>query len=554
MNETNSNDTVSKIKVSVIKPSKESRFNTIKLLELYGNMEDNLNGILNKECPLPEYDYIIKTYECAESYRVVDPDLHDALIATCMYQTYRQVMTDDDPSALMDEVTDAKGAARSKLNLNSLANYLIKNYCIISHNSIPYLYIGNQYYADERKERLKKDITKILKRLNYSDHAKVNDISKDIIDRVINETQKLREYPFNNLSSELIPVIDGVVDRKTMTLLPHSPAFKMLYRLNAAFRPKLDPKPVNDYLNSLVEVKEDADLLLQITAQALLQDSQYQLAYIFTGDGSNGKSLFISFMENFIGKHNYTSISLHTITENKFARASLEGKLLNLYPDLEKNAVKYLGIFKALTGADEVQVERKFGAPFQLRNKAVFCFASNELPEVTDATYAFWRRICVIPFPNKFSPDPLFINTVITEENMSIFLNLIINKMNRIEQQGLTRSNRVEEAARMWKARSSSAYAFVQDCMVKDTEGKILKVNLENLYYAYCEEKDLSRQDFKNVTSELIKLGVIPVRTRDKEQKMTWIYRGCKYVKKEVAYMNVNDDEPEPELKMKEEI
>lgn len=553
----NSNDTSKHINVSVIELKKDGKYNTNKLMELYGNNIDRINDLINK----PEdhahdaiYDKITYIIQCAKKFETTDIELHDVMIATACYQYYRFVSNEDeDFNTLFDEIPDSKGDMKRKLNFNSLAQYLIKKYCIISHNDVPYIFIGNQYYMDEQRKRLKKDITKILKLVDYSDHTKVNDISKDIIDRIINETQKIRKYPFNDLSNDMIPVINGVIHRKTMTLLPHSPAFRMLYRLNAEFRPELDSKPVNDYLNSLVEIPEDADLLLQVVAQALLQDSQYQLAYIFTGDGSNGKSLFIAFTENFIGAKNYTSISLHTLTENRFAIASLEGKLLNLYPDLEKSAVKYLGIFKALTGADEVQAERKFGAPFQLKNKAVFAFSANELPEVTDATFAFWRRLCIIPFPNTFKPDPLFAQKLITPENMSIFLNLVIDKMNRIETQGLTRSNRVEEACTLWKCRSSSAFAFVNECMVKDVNGRITKPNLENLYRAYCEEKDITMQDFRNVVRELGKLNVITARTRD-DQHLIYIYRGCKYNKPTVKYVTEVIDEDAPELKLKEEI
>jgi len=527
--------------VNFIQLSKESKYNTIKLAELYSSYSDQLKQLIETQDARAHdiiYDKIIHTYNCAKKFENVDTELHDVMIATCLYQMHA-FLVDTDYNLLMDEVGEENNT-KLKLNYNKLAEFLIKKYCIISHNDIPYLYIGNQYYSDERRSRLKKDITKVLEALNWSDHTKVSDISKDIVDRIINSTQKIRAYPFNELSNDLIPVINGVVHRHSMRLLPHSPAFRMLYCLNAEFKPDMDPKIVNDYLNSLVEVKEDADLLLQIPSQALLQNPQYQLAYTLTGDGSNGKSIFIGFLQFFIGQRNYTAISLHTLTENRFACASLEGKLLNLYPDLEKQAVKYLGIFKALTGADNIQVERKFGAPFSLKNKAVFCFSANELPEVSDATYAFWRRICVIPFPNKFGPDPFFVQKLHTPDNMSAFLNLVINKMNRIEAQGLTRSNRVEEACKLWKARSSSAYAFVQDCIVKDSNGKIIKSVMESLYRAYCDEKDITMQDFKNVVNELHKLNIITARARN-DQQLVYVYHGCKYVRPEVKYIK---DEP----------
>ena len=407
-----------------------------------------------------------------------------------------------------------------------------------------------------KRERLKKTITKILEDIGYSDHTKTSDISKDIIDRIINKTLKIRKYPFNELSSELVPVENGVVHRKLMKLLPNSPVFRMTYHLNAKFNPNLDPKSMNDYLNSLVEIKEDAELLLQIPAQALLQ-MMHQLAYVFIGEGQNGKSTFISFLQMFIGQENFTTMSLQELTDNRFAKAELEGKLMNMYPDLNKGAIKYSGIFKALTGGDEINGERKFGQPFKFRNKAVLCFAANELPTVDDATYAYWRRWCVLPFPNKFDVVPDFLKNLTSDDNMSIFLNLVLNKMNRIEEHGLSVNNRVEQACHMWKTSSSSAYAFVSDCIVKDANSKIWKPVLEDLYISYCEDKDVTRQDFSHVTKELAKIGAIAARAR-KDNKLVYVYSGVKYTKenldvKYIPYVEENEEEA-PELKMKEEL
>jgi P4 family phage/plasmid primase-like protien len=533
----NSNDTSKDINLAINNISKEydkrSKYNTTKLLELYKGYEDTLYDIIKNrdyQYPIIPYNHIIDTYDIAESLKNSDSDLRDAMIATCYYQIHSWIAGEENSTQFIDEPDD-DSKSKPKLNLNKIAKYLIDKYCIISYNGFPYLYIGNQYYLDENKRRLKKDISKILTDIKWSDYIKTGEIKKDIIENIIDKNQKLNTYPFNSLSNELIPAENGVVIRKTGVLLPHSPAFRMLYRLNAEYHPGLNPKPVNEYLNGLVDVPEDADLLLQIPAQALLQNPQYQLAYALTGDGSNGKSLYIAFMQQFIGKRNFTSISLHTLTENRFAVASLEGKLMNLYPDLEKSAVKYLGIFKALTGGDIVQCERKYGTPFNLENKAVFCFSANELPDVSsDNTYAFWRRWCVIPFPHKFEADPKFSEKLTTKENMSIFLNLVIDKMNRIDEQGLSVSKRVDEARNLWKSRSSSAYAFVSDCISKDIYGKVPKIDIENLYHAYCEERDITIQDIKNVTNELIKMGILVTRIRDGSH-FIYVYRGCKYHK-----------------------
>jgi len=519
------------INVALLNINEETKYLTIKLMEMYGSMIDSLKEILTENSNNEPYRTIISTFGCAKMFEKTDMDLHDALIATALFEIYKHLYEDDDYDQFMVNTLDAKGIPKVKMDYDILSKYLIRKYAIISFGGIPYVYINDQYYADGRLEKLIKEILKIFKHTEVSKHIKIKDLVKDIIFRIVGTEQKIVESPFNRLSNKLIPCKNGIVHRETMILLPNSPAFGMLYRLNAVFDPNVKTNEMGKYLDSLVEVPEDAELLLQIPAQALIQNPQHQLAYTLTGDGKNGKSTYIIFLQNFVGRFNYTSISLQDLTENRFARAELDGKLLNAYPDLNKNAVKYTGIFKALTGSDTIQCERKYGQPFQLTNKAVFCFSANELPEISDATYAFWRRLCVIPFPNRFESDPYLIERLCSQDNMSAFLNLVINKMNRIDLQGLSKSDRIEKANQLWKARSSSAYAFVTDCIQKDVNGKISKPTMENLYRAYCEDKDITTQSFVNVVNELQKLHVIISRTRDESSHMISVYRGIKYVK-----------------------
>ena len=138
------------IKVPVLKALKESRFNTQKLLQIYGQPIDELTYILDNNSNMndPEYNDIINTWKSAEEFRAVDEDIYEALIATCYYKMYKNLHEKDDTDLLMDQPEEGDTKTKPKLNYNKLAEYLIKKYTIISHNGIPYLFIGNQYYID----------------------------------------------------------------------------------------------------------------------------------------------------------------------------------------------------------------------------------------------------------------------------------------------------------------------------------------------------------------------------------------------------------------------
>ena len=505
------NGTSDKINVAI-----EEELFTIKMCELYGRYEDPLNEIVkNREMYEkmgdPSYLEVLKIYDLYKKINGKDPEVSEALRATCYWYIFKTISGDCDNTDLFmnEQEPDEKGNRKPpKLNMNELAEYLIRKYCIVSYKDMCYIFINNQYY--ESKDKIEKDIVNILLQIGFSDHTKIKETVKDILYRVIKMTQKFAEFPFNKKSKYLIPVRNGVVVRRDINeILPASPVWGFTFSLPVTFDKNADVTPIKEFLTSLVESDEDYELLVQIVAQALLQDENYQQAYLMTGGGSNGKSTYITLTTKLVGDSNVTAVSLQEIVENRFSAAELQGKLLNLYPDLPKSSLKTTGKFKALTGSDSITVEKKYAQPFKLRNKAVFAFSANSLPQVDDSSFAFWRRWAIVDFPFTFKVDPTFIAKLATPQNLSGYLNLIIDKMDRIEKYGLTRSNKVEDAMNTWKKRSNSAYAFITDMIEKSSNDYIKSDTLYNLYLNYCEEQDFTSLTKTKLVQELEKIGAI---------------------------------------------
>jgi putative DNA primase/helicase len=524
---------------------------TTKMLELYGKYEDTLDGIIrNREQYLTTddpayapYVKIIRAYDMYKKINGTDSDISEALHATCLWYIFKEISGDDeDPMMFLDEQeADEKGKSKApKLNLNKLAMYLIRKYCIVSANDCTYCYIDDKYY--ETQDRLSKDLVKLLMLIGYSDHTKVKEIINDVIYRVRNMTAKFKDFPFNKKAKYLIPVRNGVVVRRNINeLLPQSPVWGFTFSLPVTFDPKANTKSIKDFISSLVDNDDDYELLIQIPAHALLQDENYQQMYLLTGGGANGKSTLISVITKLVGESNITAVSLQEINENRFSAAELQGKLLNMYPDLPKTSVKTTGKIKALTGSDSITVEKKFCAPFKLRNKAVFCFSANSLPEVDDSSFAFWRRWAIINFPYTFKVDPELIGRLTTPENLSGLLNLVIDKMDRIEKYGLTRSTKVEAAMGMWKKRSNSAYAFCTDMLEKSATDYIKYDTLFNLYLNYCEEQDFTALSKQKFTTELEKIGAIIAHATEAQARVK-VVKGIKIKKKIMPEMKTEDE------------
>lgn len=499
------------------------------MINLYGYCKDTLDEILAartmyEETPenFPTEIELLRIYDLHTATKESNKEVSDAILATAYWFIYHNFNHEVPSFTEQDE----KGNERLRLNL--IADYLIKEFTIISSNNIAYIYIDDRYYEDTH--RIAKSIVKILKESGYSDVRKIEPIVRDIVFRIKKETMKFKEFPFNKKSEYLIPVSNGVVVRKNQNvLLPKSPVWGFTYALPVTYDPTAPIEAIKKFISDIVDA-DDQKLLMQVPAQALMQNSNYQLSYLLTGDGANGKSTYIKLLGCLVGKFSTTSVSLQELIENRFAAADLQGKLLNLYADLPKTSLRDTGKFKILTGGDQLSAEKKFADRFQFENKAVFVFSANELPQVDDGTYAFWRRWAVIEFPHKFKVSSNFVENLITPQNLSGFLNLVIAEMNRIEEENLIRSSKVDDIMEIWKMRSNSAYAFIKTRIKKAGNEWIAKNVLWNEYNKYCVDNDFTEMSKIKFRQQLEKEYAVSETYIVKDREREVVLKGIAFV------------------------
>lgn len=478
-----------------IKPSPTDDFFINRLMYLYGNLglSDVITDILinrstYEENPdqFPSEIGLIKLYDQAQIFLKIDKDAANRIKATMYWYVYQNFDHEGMPNFVE---TDDKGVG--KLLLDDIAEYLIRKQVVVYWNDSIYIWASGRFVED--RYQLEADIVEILKQNEWSGKNRIVPIIKEIMVRVKKRSGYIRTLsPFNVMGNHYVSARNGIILRKVKgCIIQNSPAFGFAYRLKVNYDPKAPTEPIKKFIGEIVD-GEDRKLLIQIAAQALMQSSNFQLSYLFTGDGSNGKSTFIKLTRDLIGARNTASISLQDLVTNRFSTANLENKLINLYADLPKDSLKDTGKFKMLTGGDQLAAEKKFCDAFIMENKAVFVFSANELPLVDDATFAFWRRWAIIEFPHKFKVSNIFIENLITPENLSGFFNLILEDMDRIEQDGLIRSGKTQEIMELWKMRSNSAYAFIIKRIKKSANGWIPKNVLWSEYNKFCIDSDLT--------------------------------------------------------------
>ena len=263
-----------------------------------------------------------------------------------------------------------------------------------------------------------------------------------------------------------INLLNGVVDVMTGEVSDHSP--DKLYRncVPVTYDPKILPVEVPKFL--LECHLGDGDTYLELLEQAsyiLYREPTYQLAFMYTGIGSNGKSVWLDWLQNFFGRQNCANQSLHDFVTNRFAPAELEGKLLNIYPDLKPDALKQNDKLKPLIAGDAMTVERKNQHPFIMRPYAKMFFSANQVPEVYDTSDAMYRRLSLTRWERVFTEKTRDVNKarkIGTEGEKSGMLNLMLMTLRKmLKRGGFTRTQTVAQRREAWVVESNPIIDFV---------------------------------------------------------------------------------------------
>jgi putative DNA primase/helicase len=122
-------------------------------------------------------------------------------------------------------------------------------------------------------------------------------------------------------------------------------------------------------------------------------------------------------MGRIAGTENTSAVTLHQLSDDKFAAANLYLRALNVAADLSAKHVSDMSTFKMLTGEDVIHANRKYGKEFQFTNQALFAFSANELPTVSEASRAYANRVKPFEFPYSFAgrEDPSIEDRIMAE-------------------------------------------------------------------------------------------------------------------------------------------
>ena len=336
----------------------------------------------------------------------------------------------------------------------------------------------------ENENGIRADIQRLLWELSTDAH----------VQNVIKHISTLSYVATRDIAtSDEINCLNGILDTETLELRPHSPYIRSLIQVNANWNPKAKCPTIDNFLSQILP--EDCQLLIrEVVGYTLMQSNQYEKAVLMVGSGSNGKTTFLNLLRTLLGEENYVAKSPKVLEENRFASASLFGKLANICGDIPASRLHDTSTVKQITSRDAIDAERKFKGDFNFDNFATNYFSCNELPPTSDRTYGFYRRWLVLPFTYQIpddAKDPSLGDKLTTPPEMSGLLRQAVEGQKRLrEKRGFVIPETVQDALVDYQMQNDSVLRFVTDEVdTDDKEAVSTRSEAYETYRVYCEEE-----------------------------------------------------------------
>lgn len=290
-----------------------------------------------------------------------------------------------------------------KLNTNRCISYLQKVLeCVVKNGSLMVLNHKEGIY-EELDEELMGTILRYLMNNAIQDSWKKH-YEKDILDGLIREVPRLDG---DIVHDSLIALNNGVYNLKTKELAPYNGDYFFISKSPVDF--VMGAKcPI--FIKAIREIVcNDEELLMciqEIFGYTLINNTKGERAFYFVGVGSNGKSFCAETLTKLVGRKNVSNIPLSKFSE-KFGIEDIADKTLNIANENELGGAISTENLKTLVSGDSINISRKYKNDINIKSNVKLIFLLNTLPDTSDNTHGYYRKILIVPFNRVFRSDEM---------------------------------------------------------------------------------------------------------------------------------------------------
>lgn len=322
---------------------------------------------------------------------------------------------------------------------------------------------------------------------NLSDANTIKSKEKAEILEVLKQTSRLKKP--KEINPNWIQFKDTIVDINTGDRFKASPEYFVTnpipYELN---KDNFEETPKMDEIFEQWVGKDHIKTLYEIISYCLLPQYPIHRLFCFIGSGMNGKSCFLNLLKKFIGTYNCTSTELDTLIASRFEITRLHKKLVCMMGETNFSELEKTSIIKKLTGGDLIGYEYKNKNPFEEHNYAKIIIATNNLPTTTDKTIGFYRRWCIIDFPNQFSEQKEILDDIPEEEYECLALKCTGLLKDLLKKRKFHKEGSIQERIEKYESKSDFLQKFLDEFTKESIGDFISKSEFKKNFEDWCSK------------------------------------------------------------------
>lgn len=196
--------------------------------------------------------------------------------------------------------------------------------------------------------------------------------------------------------------------------------------------------------------------------------------------------------------------------------------------DIGDEFIANASVFKKLVTGDRVNVERKGQDPFEFNNYSKFLFSANNIPRIKDKTGAVQRRLVIVPFDAKFTPNDAdfrpFIKDELCEQGSMEYLALLgLQGLKRVLGNAqFTTSSRVQGQLDEYEENNNPIIGFINEVGLDGIENEATD-SVYRRYKEYCIANNfqaLSKIEFSRQITKRCGFTTVPKWIRNRKTRV----------------------------------
>lgn len=333
----------------------------------------------------------------------------------------------------------------------------------------------------------------------------------------------------------LLNVMNGTLDLKSATLLPHSQDNLITHLADVEFDQSAACPRWEQFIAEVTSGdKELAAFLQRSCGLALSGDVTEQSLWLHYGVGRNGKSTLLIIISEILGTYaGPAPFDMLLLKENRSREAetqfaTLAGLRLATAIEADGGSRFSEATVKILTGGDPVQARKRYGHPWKLRPTWKLHVAVNDKPVVRGTDEGIWRRLKLTPWLRRFEGgnDNRNLKDELRAERSGILNWCLKAFADWRENGGLRPPESVLAATNEYRGENDTVGLWIAECCVTDPNAAGVATALFSSYRTWCEARGERPQTHTAFGLALQRLGFAKERPSFGPHRFKTIRRG----------------------------